>query len=331
MKEFGSIPLIHEETFGSKKLYSLSHTEQPSVQGSLPERSEHPTQRKAGPVIVFLRTQAALAGIATLVVAESFSSKPKHTQERRRRTQLCIDTEQEREAEKAVGNSFGTLGEAWLFGLNQVMRHGEEIQDDAVVVRDISLDTGRTAHLLSQYESPSDETRLNLKLKETLGHFVSIETVSIDDPVIEKFADRQRIDYTRKRYGQDSGSGGYGNFVYGPDNEGLDHIVNKLLVNPSSKSAVINAPNAWSANYGKPPCLTAVDFKIRDDELLMTAMYRSQNVFTKQPGNILALRDLQETIADRVEVPAGKINLFAASAHIYEPDWETAEEILAQT
>ncbi|MBA3724559.1 MAG: hypothetical protein H0W89_06790 [Candidatus Levybacteria bacterium] len=230
-----------------------------------------------------------------------------------------------------VFNRFDTLGEAWLFGLNQVMMHGEGIQDDAVVARDISLDAERTANLLTQYESPSDETRLNLKLKETLGHFVSIETVSIDDPVIEQFADWQRIDYTRKRYGQDSGSGGYGNFVYGPDNEGLDHIVSKLLVNPSSKSAVINAPNAWSANYGKPPCLTAVDFKIRDDELLMTAMYRSQNVFTKQPGNVLALRDLQETIADRVEVPAGMINLFVASAHIYEPDWETAEKILAQT
>ena len=81
-------------------------------------------------------------------------------------TQRRIDAEQEREAEKAVGNSFETLGEAWLFGLNQVMRHGEEIQDDAVVARDISLDTGRTAHLLSKYESPSDETRLNLKLKE---------------------------------------------------------------------------------------------------------------------------------------------------------------------
>lgn len=232
---------------------------------------------------------------------------------------------------KVVGNNFETLGEAWLFGLNQVMRHGEEIQDDAVVARDISLDTGRTAHLLSQYESLSEQTRLNLKLKEILGHFVSIETVSIDDPVIDKFADQQRIIYTRKRYGQDSGSGGYGEFVYGPDSERLDHIANKLLLNPSSKSATINAPNTWSANYGKPPCLTAVDFKIREGELLMTAMYRSQNIFTKQPGNVLALRDLQETLADRIEVPAGSINLFTASAHIYEPDWKTTEEILAQT
>ena len=229
-----------------------------------------------------------------------------------------------------MNNSFKTLGDAWLFGLHQIMTHGDEIQDHAVVARDISLDQEHTAHLLSQYESPSDKTKLNLRLKEILGHFVSIETVSIDDPVIDEYADRQRIDYTRKRYGQDSGSGGYGEFIYGQDGEGLDYIVNKLLLNPFSKSAVVNAPNTWSANCGKPPCLTAVDFKIREGELLMTAMYRSQNVFTKQPGNVLALRDLQETIADRVEVPAGSINLFAASAHIYEPDWETAEEILAR-
>jgi len=170
---------------------------------------------------------------------------------------------------------------------------------------------------------------LDLRLKEILGHFVSIETVSIDDPVIDKYADRQRIDYTRRRYSQDCGPGGYGEFIHGRDGEVLDRLVNKLLSNPLSKSAVVNAPNTWAANVGKPPCLTAVDFKIREDELLMSAMYRSQNVFTKQPGNILALRNLQETIADRVEVPAGRINLFAASAHIYEPDWETAAEILA--
>jgi thymidylate synthase len=230
-----------------------------------------------------------------------------------------------------VNNDFKTLGEAWLFGLRQVMTYGEEIQDHVVVPRDICLDQGRAALLLSQYESPSDKTRLNLKLKEILGHFVSIETVSMDDPVIGEHADQQRIDYTRKRYGQDSGAGGYGEFIYGLDGKNLDGIVETLLLNPRSKSATVNAPNAWVANRGKPPCLTAVDFKVREGELVMTAMYRSQNVFTKQPGNVLALRDLQQTIADRIEVPAGKINLFAASAHIYETDWETAEEILAKT
>lgn len=230
-----------------------------------------------------------------------------------------------------VNNSFKTLGEAWLFGLHQVMSYGEEIQDCAVVARDISLDNDRVALLSSQYESSSDKTKLNLRLKEILGHFVSIETASIDDPIIDNYADRQRIDYTRKRYGQGSGLGGYGEFICGKDGIRLDDVVGKLLSDPSSKSATINAPNTWTANCGKPPCLTTVDFKIRENKLMMTAMYRSQNVFTKQPGNILALRDLQETIADRVEVPAGKINLFAASAHIYEPDWETAEEILAKT
>ena len=211
------------------------------------------------------------------------------------------------------------------------MRHGEEIQDNAVVARDIALDTGRSSVLLSRYESPSDASKLDLRLKEILGHFVTIETVSINDPIIERYADQERIIYTRKRYGPDSGSGGYGEFVYGRESENLDHIVNKLKSNPSSKSAIIISPNSWVANCGNPPCLTAGDFKIREDELLMTAMYRSQNVFTKQPGNILALHDMQKTVADRVGVPAGRINLFASSAHIYEPDWKNAEEILAQT
>jgi hypothetical protein len=213
--------------------HTTSHTEQPSAQGSLPERSEHATQRKTGPITVFLRTQAALVGLATLAVVENpfglISSKPKPTPVERI-TQRRIEAQQKREAAIAVDNSFETLGEAWLFGLHQVMTHGEEIQDGAVVARDISLDTGRAALLLSQYESPSDETKLDLRLKEILGHFVSIEIASIDDPVIAEYADQQRIDYTRKRYGRDSGSGGYGEFIYGQDSETLDSIVNKLLL-----------------------------------------------------------------------------------------------------
>jgi len=229
-----------------------------------------------------------------------------------------------------TNNIFKTLGEAWVFGLRQVMEHGQDIQDIAVVARDISLDADRAACLLAQYESPSDETKLHLKLKEILGHSIYIETVSIDDPVITEYADQQRIIYTRKRYGRDSGAGGYGEFIFGEDGETLNSIIRKLTSNPQSKSATINAPNISSANCGKPPCLSAVDFKIRNNELLMTAMYRSQNIFTKQPGNILALRDLQETVANRVGVAVGGIKLFAASAHIYEPDWKNAEAILAK-
>ena len=127
-----------------------------------------------------------------------------------------------------IHNSFNTLSDAWLFGLRQVMTHGVEIQDPAVVARDICLDQERTALLSSQYESPSDKTKLNLKLKEILGHFISIETVSVDDPVISEYADRQRIDYTRKRYGPDSGSGGYGEFIYGQNGERLDAIVKQV-------------------------------------------------------------------------------------------------------
>jgi thymidylate synthase len=228
-----------------------------------------------------------------------------------------------------VHSNFETLGEAWLFGLHHVITNGSEIHDDAVVARDIVLDENRAAVLLSQYESSSDNAKLHLKLKEVLGHFVSIETVSIDDPIIDEFADKERIDYTRKRYGPNSGSGGYGEFIYGPDGTNIKSIVDKLLLHPTSKSASINAPNTWSANCSKPPCLSTVNFKIREGKLLTTAMYRSQNVFTKQPGNILALRDLQETVADKIDVSVGSISLFAASAHIYEPDWMTAETILA--
>ena len=41
---------------------------------------------------------------------------------------------------------FNNLGEAWLYGLREIMNHGELVLDDSVRVRDVSL-KGLTSNL----------------------------------------------------------------------------------------------------------------------------------------------------------------------------------------
>lgn len=223
---------------------------------------------------------------------------------------------------------FKSLGQAWVFGLRKAMADGEVAEDEYVNLRDISLDESRD--LLNQYKSKSDDTKLHLKLKEVLGYSITIESASADDPIIKEFANQGRIDYTRKRYGKNCGENGYGLFIYGENGQNIDLIVSRLRQNPQSKSAVINSPNSWAGNGGKPPCLASISFLIRDSKLHMSIMYRSQNIYTKQPGNILALGDLQKEVAKKLSIPIGAIHLFACSAHVYESDWEHATEIAAK-
>ena len=77
------------------------------------------------------------------------------------------------------------------------------------------------------------------------------------------------------------------------------------------------------------PCLSLLDFKLRDGHLDMTSVYRSQNTFWSMPGNMLALHKMQSDVIQGVECKIGKIQLVIASAHIYHKDFKTVKSILS--
>jgi len=71
-----------------------------------------------------------------------------------------------------------------------------------------------------------------------------------------------------------------------------------------------------------------VDFKYRKGKLDMNVVYRSQNLYASQPGNLIALRRMQEDLANAIGKPIGKIDLIVLSAHIYEENYSDVKEIL---
>lgn len=76
-------------------------------------------------------------------------------------------------------------------------------------------------------------------------------------------------------------------------------------------------------------CLSMLDFKYRDGVLDMTVIYRSQNIFWSHPGNMLALHQIHQDVADALGYMLGKVELIVISAHIYERDFEKVNFILA--
>lgn len=84
------------------------------------------------------------------------------------------------------------------------------------------------------------------------------------------------------------------------------------------------------AGEDKLACLSMIDFKYRDKLLDMTVVYRSQNIFWSQPGNMLALYQIQNDVATELGYKIGKIDLVVLSAHIYERDFDQVRYILNQ-
>lgn len=192
-----------------------------------------------------------------------------------------------------------SLGAAWIEALRLVLREGRWTND-----------------------GPD-------RLIEVLPLIMRIASVDEDDPIIQRLADQDRIRLMLRKYcSRDVLPGyrvSYGGLLY--DNEGVDQVawvVDRLESKPETKSATISMHRAGEMELS---CLSLLDFKLREHELAMTAVYRSQNVFASQLGNVLALRRIQCEVASRLGLPAGAFGLVALSAHVYERDLERAKQV----
>ncbi|MBU1967552.1 hypothetical protein KKH50_04685 [Patescibacteria group bacterium] len=195
-----------------------------------------------------------------------------------------------------------SLGEAWLKSLAIVLKHGVYITDGPV------------------------------NLIEVCNLYVRIHSICNEDPVIKKYADKERIELMRLKYYScevvHNYKVSYGKLLY--DNMGVNQIewvINRIKNKLETKSATISFHHPGNEDL---ICLSLLDFKLRNRSLSMTAVYRSQNVFGSQPGNILVLREVQEYVARQVGVDSGEFNLVILSAHIYEDDIEKATKTVEE-
>ena len=88
-------------------------------------------------------------------------------------------------------------------------------------------------------------------------------------------------------------------------------------------------------NHGGSPCLNHIWVRVVDNELSLTATFRSNDMFSAWPANAMGLRALQRHIRDEIarqsdyDLSMGPLITISQSAHIYDDCWETVEQLLA--
>ncbi len=123
--------------------------------------------------------------------------------------------------------------------------------------------------------------------------------------------------------------------TYGIDQ--LKAMVEQLIERPDSKSACCNLlhPRGWEgeikAGMKRMACLTYIQALIRDGQLHFFAQFRSQNAWNSH-GNFKGLYELQRLMLSRLEerglkVKRGGLTVTIAAAHLYEPDFNKAEQV----
>lgn len=77
-----------------------------------------------------------------------------------------------------------------------------------------------------------------------------------------------------------------------------------------------------------PPCLTQIIWNVSHGKLHQTCSFRSHDMYEGWPLNMYGLRELQKMMSKEVGIPMGNLVCLSVSAHIYQPRWEEAREVL---
>ena len=73
-----------------------------------------------------------------------------------------------------------------------------------------------------------------------------------------------------------------------------------------------------------PPCLRAIDTRIRNNKLKFVVYFRSWDLWAGFPSNLAAIQLLKEYMASEIGVEDGEILALSKGLHLYEYSWELA-------
>ncbi len=99
-------------------------------------------------------------------------------------------------------------------------------------------------------------------------------------------------------------------------------VVKKLRTKPETKSATITTimPNDDTSYV---PCVSLLDFKVRDGTLILTATCRSLDFGKKALHNLVELAAIGREVQAAVKATRLALHVHAISAHVYQADFKS--------
>jgi thymidylate synthase len=92
----------------------------------------------------------------------------------------------------------------------------------------------------------------------------------------------------------------------------------------NTNQAFMAVGDADSIELDDPPCLRAIDTRIRDNRLHFFVYFRSWDLWAGFPSNLAAIQLLKEYMASEIGVDDGELIAASKGMHLYEYAWELA-------
>ena len=109
----------------------------------------------------------------------------------------------------------------------------------------------------------------------------------------------------------------------------LIDIVNRLQQDRGSNRAIAVTFNPFVDNErANIPCLQLIQALVRNDKLILSVYFRSNDLYGAFPSNMMFLTYLGMKIANELDVKFDYIDYHCSSLHIYETDYEQALKVI---
>lgn len=108
----------------------------------------------------------------------------------------------------------------------------------------------------------------------------------------------------------------------------IEYVVEKLKESRHTRRAVATT---WDPRKDtvtdEVPCLNHFVFMEREGHIDISVMIRSNDMYGAWPANVYALSELLLFVAKETGLDPGTITTLSVNAHIYEHDWENAQQV----
>jgi thymidylate synthase len=93
----------------------------------------------------------------------------------------------------------------------------------------------------------------------------------------------------------------------------------------NTNQAFMAVGDADSIDLADPPCLRAIDTRVRDNKLHFFVYFRSWDLWAGFPSNLAAIQLLKEYMASEIGIGDGELIASSKGMHLYEYAWELAK------
>jgi thymidylate synthase len=166
---------------------------------------------------------------------------------------------------------------------------------------------------------------------ELIGVQVSFPAADQSDAVLAQYGDSRLVAEMEKVFFTDAPNSlghSYACLMSGPaGRRDLQDVIDLLRARPSSKRAVVTL---CGAGDGEVPCVNVVQFLNRQGLLQTIYFARGQDAFRKFYADSLCVAKMARRVASALDLPAGRVEGFIGSSHVYHCDREAIDRFLLQ-